>query len=405
MPPTPAQARIIAMADALALRFASRARTHDADSSFPHENWRDLHSSGYLRLVIPNAYGGEGASVLDMVIGQERLGRGCASTALGAGMLISVLGRAVELQSWPEPVLAEICRELAGEGGGLNNCVTETELGSISRGGTPLTQAERVPGGWQVSGHKIFVTGAPALRFLVTGLVLPPDDEAPGGWMASAIVRNPSPGLRIEETWRDALSLRAAGNDDVFYDKVFVRDAWVVERRPIGAAPKGAPPGANPWALPVAAVYLGVGQAALETACDYARERVPPSLGAPIAGQPHIQQAIGSMQIALDAARTVLRDVARSWDEDAAARPVLAARIATAKYLATNAACTVTETALRVAGGFSLTAALPLERYFRDARAGLFAPPQDDLALGIAGRAALAARAAESAPTQARAAE
>ena len=65
----------------------------------------------------------------------------------------------------------------------------------------------------------------------------------------------------------------------------------------------------------------------------------------------------------------------------------------------------MTETALRVAGGFGLTPALPLERLFRDARAGLFAPPQDDLALAIAGRAALAAQAASSAPAKAQAAE
>jgi alkylation response protein AidB-like acyl-CoA dehydrogenase len=51
----------------------------------------------------------------------------------------------------------------------------------------------------------------------------------------------------------------------------------------------------------------------------------------------------------------------------------------------------VTETALRVAGGFSMTRELPLERYFRDARGGLFQPPQDDLALGMIGRAALEA--------------
>ena len=234
MPPTATQARIVAIADDLAARFAARAPQHDADSSFPHENWADLHGSGYLRLVIPREYGGEGVSVLDMAIAQERLARGCASTALGAAMLISVLGRAVEVDAWPEPVLAEICRELAGAGGGLNNCVTETELGSISRGGTPLTGAERVDGGWLVTGHKIFVTAAPALRFLVTGLVLPGDEQSPQGYMASAIVRNPSPGLRIERTWRDALSLRAAGNDDVYYDRVFVPDEWVVERRPLG---------------------------------------------------------------------------------------------------------------------------------------------------------------------------
>ena len=390
---------VIDLADRLAARFGARAVQHERDGTFPFDDWRDLHESGYLRLVIPREYGGAGASVLDMVVAQERLGRGSASTALGAAMQISVLGRVVEMKAWPEPVLAAVCRELAAEGGGINNCVTETELGSVSRGGTPTTGAERTEGGWLITGHKIFVTAAPALRFLVTGLVLPPDAGSAKGYVASAIVRNPSPGLRIEGTWAaGSLALRSAGNDDVYYDRVFVPEEWMVERRVIGGGPKAGGAGANPWALPLAAVYLGVGQAALDAACDYASHRVPPALGRPIAEQPHIQQWLGSMQVSLDAARTVLRDTARGWDADPARRPELAARIATAKYLCTNAACTATETALRVAGGFSLTDALPLGRYFRDARAGLFAPPQDDLALGIAGRAALAARAAASQP-------
>ena len=391
--PQPAQPRIVEMADRLAERFAARAPAFERDGAFPHENWRDLHDSGYLRLVIPRAHGGDGASVLDLVIAQERLGRGCASTALGAAMQISVLGRATETGAWPAPIMATICRELVAHGGGINNCVTETELGSISRGGTPATRAERTEGGWLISGRKIFVTGAPALRFLVTGVVLPPEDGAPQGSVASAIVRAPAKGLAIENTWRDALALRLAGNDDVVYDRVFVPDAWMVERRAIGGPRGPAGPGANPWALPLAAVYLGVGQAALEAASDYANTRTPPALGAPIGSQTHVQHWIGAMAITLDAARTVLRDTARAWIEEPASRPGLATRIATAKYLCTNAACTVTETALRVAGGFSLTAALPLERYFRDARAGLFAPPQDDLALGIVGRAALEGRA------------
>ena len=165
--------------------------------------------------MIPRQYGGEGASVLDMVIAQEHLGRGCASTALGAAMLISVLGRAIEINAWPEPVLAEICRELATQGGGINNCVTETELGSISRGGIPSTTAERAEGGWRVSGRKIFVTAAPALRFMVVGLVLPPDAGSPKGYMASAIIRSPAPGLTIETTWKNSLALRTGGNEDV----------------------------------------------------------------------------------------------------------------------------------------------------------------------------------------------
>jgi alkylation response protein AidB-like acyl-CoA dehydrogenase len=56
----------------------------------------------------------------------------------------------------------------------------------------------------------------------------------------------------------------------------------------------------------------------------------------------------------------------------------------------TNAACAASEIGLRVAGGFSLTAEVALERHFRDARGGLFQPPQDDLALGFVGRDALA---------------
>lgn len=63
------------------------------------------------------------------------------------------------------------------------------------------------------------------------------------------------------------------------------------------------------------------------------------------------------------------------------------------EHLCSNTACSVTETAPQVAGGFSMTRSLPLERYFRDACGGLFQPPQDDLAPMLVGRTALAAQA------------
>ncbi|HMP42701.1 MAG TPA: acyl-CoA dehydrogenase, partial [Roseiflexaceae bacterium] len=275
----------------------------------------------------------------------------------------------------------------------INSVVTEPDLGSISRGGTPATAATPATGGWLINGRKLFASGGPALRYLVTGVTLPPDDEAPQGSTANAIVTAGTPGLRLIDTWSDNLSVRTSGNYDVVYEDVFVSDAWVVDRRPIGAPPPaGARPGLNAWSLAVAASYLGVGQAAVDAASEYANSRVPTSLGKPIAELPHIQQWIGEMQIAIEAARAVLYDAARTWVEHPELRPTLGAHVAAAKYLATNAACTASEKALRVAGGFSLTRTLPLERYFRDARAGLFHPPQDDLALGLMGRAALAAR-------------
>jgi len=393
---TPRQQRFVALADELAVRLAERAPAHDRDGSFPVENYADLHESGYLRLAIPREYGGQGADAFEMVLAQEHLARGDGSTALAAGMLVHILGRTAEERGWPEPIFATICRTIAAEGGLINSVVTEPELGSISRGGTPATSATPTEGGWLINGHKIFATGGPALRYLVTGVTLPPSEHAPRGEAANAIVQANAPGVRLEATWGDSLSLRTSGNDDIYYENVFVAEDWLVNRRPIGAPmPAGQLPAARAWSLTIAAVYLGIGQAACDAACDYAHKRVPPALGKPIAELPHIQQWIGQMQAPLGAARAMLYDTARAWVEHPGLRPTLAAPIAAAKYLATNAACAATDMALRVAGGFSLTRDLPLERYFRDARAGLFNPPQDDLALAQIGRVALAARIKE----------
>ena len=387
---TPPQRRVVALADDLAARFAERANGHDRDGSFPAENYADLHVSGYLRLVVPREYGGEGADVFTMALAQEHLARGDGATALATGMLIQLIGRTAEERAWPEPLFATICRSLAADGGLINGVVTEPELGSISRGGTPATTATPADGGWRINGHKIFATGGPALRYLVTAVTLPPSDAAPRGETANAIVQAGAPGLRVVDTWGDSLSLRTCGNADVFYEDVFVPADWLINRHPLGVP--AAAPAASAWGLTVAAVYLGIGQAACGAACDYANARVPASLGKPIAELPHIQQWIGQMQVRLGAARAVLYDAARAWVGHPELRPGLAPQIAAAKYLATNGACEATDIALRVAGGFSLTRALPLERYFRDARAGLFNPPQDDLALGLVGRAALGAR-------------
>jgi alkylation response protein AidB-like acyl-CoA dehydrogenase len=385
----PAPRRTIdAMVDAVAARCAARVVDHDRTGAFVHENYDDLHQSGYLRLVIPRAYGGDGADVATMVRAQERLGRGDGATAMATAMLVQLIGRLAEDRPWPEPVFAMVCRELAQCGGLINTVVTEADLGSVSRGGVPATRAEPVAGGWRISGHKLFASGGPALRFLVTGVTLPADAAAPNGWTANAIVRADAPGLRFADTWRDSLAVRTSGNDDVIFDGVFVPDDWVVDRRAIGVAPGRALP--NAWGLTVAAGYLGIGQAAVDGACRYANERVPTSLGQPIASLPHIQQLIGEMAAQIAAARSLLYDVAERWATAPAERPHLGPHIAAAKYIATNAACRVSELALRVAGGFGLTRALPLERYFRDARAGLYHPPQDDLALGIIGRGALA---------------
>jgi alkylation response protein AidB-like acyl-CoA dehydrogenase len=387
--PTREQARTMELAGDLAARFDARVGTNDASSRFPIENYADLHQMGYLRLALPGRFGGEGANVFDMVLAQEILARGDASTALVCGMNVALIGRVIDANAWPEPVLADICTTLARDGGTINSCVTEAELGSISRGGLPAMQAERTDGGWLLTGRKIFITGAPVLRFLLTAVVLPPSEGKPDGELVNAIVEQGTPGLSIENTWTGSLGLRGCGNDDVVYDRVFVPDVRIVERVVIGQPRRGQ--GGSVWNLVLAGVALGIGQAACDAAAHYANNRVPAALGQPIATQPHIQQWIGQMDVALRGARAALHETARAAAAGALSASEVGPAIAAVKYLCTNAACAVTETALRVAGGFSMTKSLPLERYFRDARGGLFQPPQDDLALMKLGRAAMAA--------------
>ena len=80
------------LAGELAARFSERVAQNDLQSMFPLENYRDLHEAGYLRLALPQQYGGDGADVFDMVLAQEILARGDASTALVTGMHLSLLG-------------------------------------------------------------------------------------------------------------------------------------------------------------------------------------------------------------------------------------------------------------------------------------------------------------------------
>src|SRR5439155_7798564 len=98
---------------------------------------------------------------------------------------------------------------------------------------------------------------------------------------------------------------------------------------------------------------------------------------------------LGECELALQVARSVLYRAAEQWDMQPEARDTMGEALMIAKLTATNNAIKVVDDAMRVVGGASMTHALPLERYYRDVRAGLFHPPADDSALPLLGRIAL----------------
>jgi alkylation response protein AidB-like acyl-CoA dehydrogenase len=134
---------------------------------------------------------------------------------------------------------------------------------------------------------------------------------------------------------------------------------------------------------------MGVAAAALRSAVGYALDRVPPSLGKPIAQLENIQRRLGEAELLLHQSRMQLYYAAELWDRYPERREDLAELVITAKYTATNNAIDVVDHCMRVVGGASMTKNLPLERYYRDVRGGIGHPMQDDQALVALGKLAI----------------
>lgn len=381
---TPEQQRWVSLAAELAARFAERAPAHDREGTFPYENFDDLRRSGYTRLTVPREFGGEGATLKETLLAQERLARGDGSTALAIGWHLSAIGKFRETRAWPAHVYERVCREITEQGALINACASEAETGSPSRGGRPTTVARREPdGGWTVTGRKIFASLSPVLEYAVVTAWL--EGEEYGGWF---LVPMDAPGVSVEETW-DAMGMRGTGSHDLLLQDVRLpADALVEEFGPGRSAPAGGGGGVG-WLLHIPATYIGIALAARDYALHYALNRRPNTLPGPIADVPAIQMQLGQMEVDLHAARSALYTVADRWDREPGRRAELAPLIGAAKVLGTNLAIQVVDQAMRVVGINGLSRSAPLERYYRDVRAGLHNPPMQDNALVALAKTAL----------------
>jgi len=250
----------------------------------------------------------------------------------------------------------------------------------------PQVTARKVAGGYRVSGRKYFCTLAPALRFFLFNARLE-DFDRPGmsGTVTLAAERN-SDGMRIVETW-DAVGMRASGSHDIVFD-----DAFIADECRIGIEGAGSEGGMAclPWyALGIAAVYTGIAGAAFDFTVDYLKQRRLHPLPAAISHLPGAQFSVAEMQIQLETARALIfktaSELARGADFGAALLPA----VTTPQYVATRAALDVVTQAMQAVGGPSLFRRLPLERWYRDVRAGTLHPFTHAWLLEMIGKTAL----------------
>ncbi len=371
---------VLATARRLGQEFALTAARHDATGAVPLDNLRSLSAAGLLSLVIAPQDGGLGfgLSAAQAVIGE--IARGEPATALILTMHYGVHAAIARRSGWPERPARRVIADCLGGMALANALQVEPKLGSPSRGGAPETLARRVPGGWSISGHKLYSTGCEILTWM---LVLARTDESEPR-VGSFLVPANAPGARIARTW-NPLGMRATGSHDVIFENVVVPLDHALDLQPI-AAPGRRDPLTMAWYFGmISALYDGVARAARDWLLGFLHERAPTGLGAPLATSPRIQEAVGEIEILLASNAHLL--LAHAAGVERGDVPPQGGGFL--KNVVVENAIQVTSRALELAGNVGLSRDNPLERHHRDALCGRVNAPQSDVIRGNLGRLAL----------------
>ncbi len=388
---TPRQREIVELAGGLADEFAEHAAEHDRDGSFPFGNYDRMREEGYLGLTVPEELGGMGAGLHDLILAQERLAAGDGSTALAVSMHVSPIGQLASLwRASGDERLADVLRRAAD--GRLVYASMSAEPGDpILMSST--TTARPVEGGYRVTGKKIFGTESAVCTEFSTRALL--DDPESGPTVIFFRLSRDVEGMTVKDTW-DVMGMRATQSNDFELDDVFVAEEDVFHRYPENHFDGTMLKTVWGWAMPTfGAVYLGIAAGAMA----FAREL---ALKMKKADNPEVQHLFAEMEVLLETARAVLHRHAHEMETGAlyASLPVQEgmAKAVLTKYVATNNACRIVDRALHVVGGAGYFRRFPLERMYRDVRAGPIMPYTNLEAHDLFGRTSLGIEIAPAVP-------
>lgn len=357
--------------------FTEHAATNDETRTFPLAQIEWLAEQGYGTLTLPKQYGGQGFGVYDMVLMQETLAAFDGSTALAIGWQLGVVGDIYEQKIWSPSMLQFLAAEIQ-QGALINRNASEAATGSPTRGGRPQTTAVLRGDTWILNGHKTFATTSPALcYFIVTAWV-----EAKQK-VCHFLVPKETHGVTLQKTW-NTVAMRSTASDDLHLQNVHIPEHFLVEELTVARGNR-----LNGWLLQIPACYLGIAQAARDYALHYAKTYAPNSIQGTISDLPNVQIHIGHIEQELMEMRHFLYSVARMYD-DVTQRPHLTNELGAAKTKVVNGATKVIDIAMRICGAHSLQMTCPLQRYYRDVRAGLHNPPMDDMTVMKLAQTALA---------------
>lgn len=371
--------------EAMLEAFRTRAGELDRSNTYFHEDLDDLRSIGYLGAAVPASLGGWGFDLAQMANSQRRLARYAPATALSMTMHTYWVGIARELERWGDTSLHWIL-EAAADGEVI--AAGHAESGNDMPVLLSTCQAERVEGGYRLTGRKQFGSNGPAWRWLGAHALVA---DAPGGpQVVHAFVERTSSGVTVVETW-DTLGMRPTQSHDTILDGVFVPDERIGRVVPAGDGTDPFLVAMTVWALPLmAAVYLGAADRALELAVEHARRKTSMAIerGA-YAFNPMVQHQVAEMYLELHAASATLERLVGDWVAGVDHGEAIVPMIYSTKWRGVEAAKRVVDRALDVVGGAGMFRGNELERLYRDVRCGGFHPGNDALVHEIVGKSVL----------------
>ncbi len=331
---------------------APAAAATDAEARFPLEQLRALAGLGALGLNLPEAWGGPGLSAPALALAVEAVAGACGATA--SALTAHFLATDAILIGGDDALRARyLPRAASGE---ILGAFALTEPRAGSNPADMRCRAVRDGKGYHLTGVKHFISNGGVADFITVFAVT--DPEAGHKGISAFVVEKGTPGFAASPP-ESTMGLRGGHVFELTFDCRLPEASRI---GPEGSGFRTAMKVLDNGRIEVASMCLGIAEAALAAAIDWARQRRIG--GQMLADYQGIQWMIADMGVKLRAARLLTEDAARK--RGTGARYALEA--AMAKLHASEAAGEIADRALQIHGGYGYTAALPLERWVRDLR-------------------------------------
>ena len=352
----------------------SLVRELDEKEEFPFDQWASLGRIGLLGAPFPEEYGGAGGDILDEIIITEELAKGFAALAYAYLVTVSFGGITLHWFGSEEQkrhYLPMLCN------GTARYSLALTEPG----GGTDIlgalqTRARREGDEYVLSGQKVFCTGAHVAHSVIVVARTNPNPPKKAEGLTLFLVDLPAEGMEIRP-------MKHLGVRAVAANQIFLNDVRVPASQVLGEVDRGwyhIIQTLNNERIEIAALCLGIAQAALDDAVAYAKERH--AFGRPIGQFQAIQHQLADSFVETELARAMVYKAA--WLQSQGL-PV-AAEAAMAKLVASEAALRVSSRGMEIMAGAGYMMDTDMQRYWRDARLFTFAPISNEMVRNLLGQ-------------------